>query len=57
MARDTYDAADPGPAPQPDPERDPPPGPACPYCGGGPAVATPLGPVCKSCAHIIRSQP
>jgi hypothetical protein len=55
MPRDEYDVAD--PAPGPDPERGPfPPDlPACPHCGGGPAVPVPLlgHTVCKSCARVV----
>lgn len=28
-------------------------GPACPHCGGGPVVPTPVGSVCRSCARVI----
>jgi hypothetical protein len=36
-----------------DPRDEQQPGPACPHCGGGPIVATPLGMACDSCARIV----
>jgi hypothetical protein len=39
----------------PDPADNPPPGRACPWCGGGPAVPVPnlAAYVCKSCARVV----
>ena len=31
--------------------------PACPHCGSGPLVPTPIGTVCKSCARTVGALP